>query len=98
MPPFELPSESGPSTATAFGIKDRLVKVIVDRLQAYKTDGLKLPAKDVFLAACKAAFQKYVVPFDIPGIGPVIEKLVDDAMEAAFMKLVEAIYDRFAAA
>ena len=102
MLPFELPSEEGTMSATAapasvFGIKERLIKVIAERLNAYKTDGLKLPEKSVFLSAAKAAFQKYVVAFDIPYLGPIVEDAVDRAMLAAFMQLVEAMYDRFAA-
>lgn len=100
MHSFELPIEAAGEFAarpSVYAIKDRLLKVIAERLNAYKTDGLKLPAKELFLAKCKEAFEKYVVDFDIPYLGPLVEKVVDDAMEAAFMKLVEAMYDRFAA-
>lgn len=95
---FRLPMEAGVIPAGVFRIKEKLVSVIAETLERYKTDGLQLPEKDAFLAAAKAAFQKYVVAIDIPYIGPIVEKAVDDAMLAAFMKLVEAMYDRFASA
>ncbi len=103
MLPFELPTEAASlsrapgAEPSLFGLKERLIKVIAERLQAYKTDGIKLPAKDAVLKAAQTAFKKYVVEFDIPYLGPIVEQAVDEAMEAAFMKLVEAMYDRFAA-
>lgn len=101
MEKFVLP-EQGMVAMTAglhvYAIKDRLIAVIIERLRQYTSgDGLKLPAKADFLAAAKDAFRRYVISIDIPGIGPIVEQALDEAMEAAFMKLVEALYDRFAA-
>lgn len=94
---FQLPAEAHAQAVTAWGLKDRLIKVVVDQLQKYKTGGLKLPPKDQFMAAAKAAFEKYVVAFDIPGIGEVIENIVDETMEAGFLRFVSVLYDKFAA-
>lgn len=82
---------------SVFGLKERLLKTILDKLQEYRTTGLKLPPKDQFLAACKAAYEKYVVAFDIPQLPDFIEIPLDEALESAFMRLVETLYDRFAA-
>lgn len=83
---------------SAFGLKDRLLKVILDKLQEYRTSGLKLPPKEQFLAACRDAYERYVVAFDIPQLPDFIEVPLDEALEAAFMRLVETLYDRFASA
>ena len=98
--PFEvqLSTVAAVGAVSAFGLKDRLLKTILEKLQEYRTTGLKLPPKDQFLASCQAAYERYVVAFDIPQLPDFIEIPLDQAMEAAFMRLVETLYDRFASA
>lgn len=92
---FQLPIEAQSQAVTAWGIKDKLIGLILQTLQGLKGS---LPPKDQVMAAAKAAFEKYVVAIDIPNIGPVIEHVVDEAMENAFLRFVSVAYDKLAAA
>lgn len=94
---FNLPMESVRDVVTFGGLKDRLAafiqKQMIDRIKA----GITLPTKAVFLAACSAAFDKYVVAFDIPNVPEFIEQFIDAAAKQLFMQLMERLYDRLAA-
>lgn len=94
---FDLPVESARGVVTFGGIKDRLAKFIQEQMLGRLAAGLSLPTKEVFIAACDAAFEKYVVAFDIPNVPEFIESFIDAAAKQAFLKLMDRLYDRLAA-
>lgn len=96
--PVQLEAAGDPTRGLAglFALKSRLAAAIEATLQRYKTEGLKLPPKDQFLAKAKAFMQAVADATDIPGIGPLIESTLESAVIATLMPLIEKLYDSFA--
>lgn len=40
-------------------------------------------------------FEEYVRPYDIPGVGPVVERFVDDALKRMIRPALKILFDRF---
>lgn len=93
---------SEPLTGSPLGILARLkakaLDIVEGTLDQYKTNGLKLPPKDEFMKKASALYDTICAAIDIPGLGPVAEKALEQVMKPAFLKAAEFAYDRFAPA
>ena len=96
---FEIPMESGATSRRGIlsvaEIVARATKIVQDKLEQYKTDGLKLPAKDQFLKAASDLYDSLCQMIDVPMLPELIERQVEAVMKPAFMRAVEMAYDAF---
>lgn len=49
---------------------------------------------DPSVTAAEELFEQYVRPFDIPGIGPVTERFVDDLMKQGIRPVLTGLFDK----
>lgn len=79
-------------------LKARALDIVEGTLDQYKTNGLKLPSKEVFMRKASSLYDTLCATVDIPGLGPVAESALEQVMKPAFLKACEFAYDRFAPA
>jgi hypothetical protein len=77
-------------------IKAKALGIIEGTLEQYKSGGLKLPTKEVFLAKAESLYKTLCDMTDIPMLGPAAESAVESILKPAYMKTAEFLYDRFA--
>jgi hypothetical protein len=73
------------------------IRTFYDLIAAVLKDGRLTEADFADVAAvCEELFDEYVRPFDIPGIGPVVEKYVDDLLKSGIRPVLQALFQRMA--
>lgn len=70
--------------------------VLLDCVVAVLKDGQLTHADlEPTVLACEELFETYVRPFDIPKLGPVVERVVDDMLLASIRPTLTKLFDRF---
>lgn len=70
--------------------------VLIDVVVAVAKDG-KFNKDDLepVVTVAEELFETHVRPYDIPGIGPIVEKYVDDTLKGTIRPVLTAAFDRF---
>jgi predicted TPR repeat methyltransferase len=68
-----------------------LIDVVAAVLADGRVDTADYPA---VVAYVESLFDTYVAPFDIPGVGPLLEPYVDRALRGAIRPIVQALFDQ----
>lgn len=96
---FKIPFEDTFS-ASPPSIKDvlkRLKDAVSEKLVDHSVSSIKLPSREIVLAAAEKAFDVYIGSVDFPQIPNLIEPFIKSAAKSVFLKFVGAMYDHLAA-
>lgn len=97
---FDIPVEAqseltgGPLTILT-KLKAKAIGYIESTIERYRTEGLKLPTKEVFLAKASTLYDNLCAAIDIPRLSDRAEAALEQVMKPAFMRAAEFAYDSF---
>jgi hypothetical protein len=87
--------DRAPNAGTAAPLVD--FRTLLDLIVEVLKDGRLTEADfEPVAVVCEEAFEEFVRPFDIPGIGPLAEKFVDDLLKAQIRPLLMTLFQRMA--